>query len=58
MDRAIANDLTGVASRYPERVAFVDADEHHAGREIIAALDKGYHVVLVVPDEREHILSA
>jgi hypothetical protein len=57
MDRAIADDLAGVASRYPERVAFVDADEPHAGREIIAALDKGYAVILVEPDGHEHLTA-
>ena len=53
----MADDFAGVASRYPDRVAFIDADEPHAGREIIAALDKGYAVVLIAPDGREHIVS-
>jgi len=58
MDRAIAQDLAGGPSRYPERTAFVDADEPRAGREITAALDRGYAVVLVSADGREHILTA
>lgn len=58
LDRAIANDLAGRPSRYPERTAFIDADEPHAGREITAALDRGYAVVLVSADGREHILTA
>lgn len=57
MDRAIADDLAGADSRYPERVAFIDADEPRAGHEITAALDNGYAVVLVSPDGREHILT-
>lgn len=47
MDRAITRDLAGDSSRYPNRTAFIDADEPHAGREITAALDRGYPVVLV-----------
>jgi len=58
MDRAIAHDLAGGSSRYPERTAFIDAEEPHAGREITAALDNGYAVVLVSADGREHILTA
>jgi hypothetical protein len=58
MDRAIADDLAGGSARYPERTAFIDADEPHAGREITAALDRGYAVVLVSADGREHILTA
>jgi hypothetical protein len=57
MDRAIADDLAGRESHYPERVAFIDADEPHAGREITAALDDGYAIVLVSPDGRERILA-
>jgi hypothetical protein len=57
MDRAIARDLKAADSRYPERVAFIDADEPRAGREITAALDQGYAVVLVAPDGHEHIIS-
>jgi len=57
MDRAIADDLAGGDARYPEQVAFIDADEPRAGREITAALDRGYAVVLVASDGREHILT-
>jgi hypothetical protein len=38
---------SGGSSRYPERTAFIDAGEPHAGREITAALDRGYAVVLI-----------
>jgi len=58
LDRAIASDLAGQPSRYPDRTAFIDADEPRAGREITAALDRGYAVVLVSADGREHILTA
>lgn len=58
LDRAIATDLAGQPPRYPERTAFIDADQPHAGREITAALDRGYAVVLVSADGREHILTA
>lgn len=57
LDRAIADDLAGGASRYPERVAFIDADEPKAGREIMLAIDNGYAVALVSSDGREHILT-
>jgi sirohydrochlorin ferrochelatase len=58
MARAIADDLAGRALRYPDRVAFIDADEPRAGREIAVAIDRGYVVVLASADGREHILTA
>lgn len=57
MHCAIADDLAGRESHYPERVAFIDAEEPNAGRETTAALDDGYAVVLVSPDGRERILT-
>lgn len=55
--RAIADDLAGTNSRHPDRVAFIDADEPRAGREIVAALDDDYAVVLVADDCRERVLT-
>lgn len=55
LDRAIADDLAGIDSGYPDRVAFIDTDEPRAGREIVAALDDGYAVVLVSDDGRKRI---
>lgn len=57
LDRAIADDLADTNPRYPDRVAFIDADEPRAGREIVAALDDDYAVVLVSDDGRERILT-
>jgi hypothetical protein len=37
-------------SPYPEKAAFVDADEPYIGAEIIRAADEGRAVVLVDPD--------
>ncbi len=37
-------------SPYPERAAFVDADEPYAGEEIRRAADEGRAVVLVAAD--------
>lgn len=54
----IAADLASRPSRYPKRTAFIDADEPHAGREFTAALDRGYAIVLVSANGREHILTA
>ena len=54
---ATADDLAGTGSRYPDRVAFIDAGEPRAGREIVAALDDDYAVVLVSDDGRERILT-
>lgn len=57
MVRAIADDLAGTDSRYPDRVAFIDVDEPRAGREIVAAFDDDYAVVLVSDDGRERVLT-
>ncbi|MDO8185673.1 hypothetical protein Q5424_23475 [Conexibacter sp. JD483] len=57
MERAISDDLAGRESRYPDRVAFIDANEHHAGREIARALDHGYAVALTSPDGRERLVA-
>jgi hypothetical protein len=57
MGHAISDDLAGRASDYPDRVAFIDADEPHAGREIAAAVDDGYAVALTSFDGRERILT-
>lgn len=55
--RAIADDLAGTDSHHPDRVAFIDADEPRAGREIVAAFDDDYAVVLVYDDGRERVLT-
>lgn len=55
--RAIADDLAGTNSRCPDRVAFIDADEPRAGREIVAAFDGDSAVVLVSDNGRERVLT-
>lgn len=57
MERAISDDLAGRESHVPNRVAFIDVDEPHAGHEIAAALDRGYAVALTSSDGRERILN-
>lgn len=57
MDGAIELDLDAKASHYPERCAFIDADEPNAGREITRALDDGYAIVLVASDGKQHLLT-
>lgn len=57
MEHPISDDLAGRESHCPDRVAFIDADEPHAGREVAAAVDHGYAVVLTSLDGRERILT-
>jgi len=44
-------------SPYPERAAFIDADEAMAGREIKRAADAGLSVVLVAADGSTSVLA-
>lgn len=57
MKYAISDDLAGRETHYPDRAAFIDADEPHAGREVAAAIDGGYAVVLTSLDGRRRILT-
>jgi hypothetical protein len=49
MDEAVALAIEE-RSPYPEKAAFVDADEPYAGAEIRRAADEGRAVVLVAAD--------
>jgi hypothetical protein len=56
MDEAIELAIEG-RSPYPERAAFIDAEEALAGRAIKRAADKGLPVVLVAADGSARILT-
>lgn len=56
MDEAIELGIEG-CSPYPERAAFVDADQPGAVREIERAADDGYAVVLVSADGTTRVLQ-
>lgn len=56
MDEAIGLAIEG-RSPYPERAAFIDADEPSAGRDIARAADEGLSVVLVSSDCTTRILK-
>lgn len=56
MDEAIDLAIEG-HSPYPERAAFVDADEATAGREIKRFADEGTPVVLVAADGSARVLT-
>ena len=51
LDQAVAGDTP-----YPDRAAFIDADQPHAGREIARAAANGRAVVLCSADGEQQIL--
>ena len=56
MNEAIELAIEG-DSPYPERAAFVDADDSHAGLEIKQYADQGTPVVLVAADGSSRVLT-
>jgi hypothetical protein len=56
MDEAIDLAIEG-RSPYPERSAFIDADNSSAGRVIQFAADRGFAVVLVAEDGSTRVLT-
>ncbi len=55
MDEAINLAIEG-RSPYPERAAFIDADDPSAGRDIERAADEGLPVVLVSANGSTRVL--
>jgi hypothetical protein len=57
MDEAIDLAIEGGGSSYPDRAAFIDADNPSAGREAMRAASQGLAVVLVAADGKTCVLA-